>query len=204
MDEQIIFSYLAEKVIEDIRKNSLKPDIALALRIYPFNNYIRPMFTKDDVGHIKVLFKNPSDQVKAFALMICRPFQEDDGIKKNILDFWKDDNKSFLVAFDSIYRLLEYEYITSQHKKEFFDYIKSHWHLWREKLIASYPEPSRIIPGATERIENPDFPEWKKWIYLVEIACSPEKNKAKLFLENFDTTDNDFRGKVKDWALSVL
>ena len=204
MDEKVIFTYLAEKVIEDIRKNTLKPDIALALRIYPFNNYIRPMLVKDDIGHIKVLFKNPSDEIKAFALMISRPFQGDDGIRKTILGFWEDANKSFLVAFDSIYRLLEYEDITSQHKKEFFDYIKSHWTQWKQKLPPCYPEPSRIIAGATERIENPDFPEWKKWIYLVEVACSPDNDKAKSFLDNFDTTNNDFRGEVKKWALLVL
>ena len=78
MNEPVIFSYLAEKVIEDIRKGSLKPDIALALRINPLNNYIRPMLTKDDVEHIAKLLKDKSDEIKAFALMISRPFQKNE------------------------------------------------------------------------------------------------------------------------------
>ena len=204
MDEKVIFTYLAEKVIEDIRKNTLKPDIALALSIYPFNDYIRESLSIDDITHVTTLFRNKSDEIKAFALMICRPFQKDDSVKQAILDLWKNDNGSFPVDFATIYRLLEYENITSERRNEFFDYIKRNWGEWAKKLIASYPEPSRIIPGATERIENPDFPEWKKWIYLVEVACSPENDKAKLFLDNFDTTDNDFRDEVKKWALSVL
>ncbi|HHD63116.1 MAG TPA: hypothetical protein ENK96_01855 [Desulfobulbaceae bacterium] len=204
MDEKIIFSYLAEKVIEDIRKGTLKPEIALALRIYPLNDYIRQILAKDDVEHITKLLKDKNDEIKAFALMISRPFQKNESVKQAISDLWKKDKGSFLVGFDTIYRLLEYEDITSERRVEFFDYIKEHWAEWKEKLISCYPEPSRIIPGAKSRIENADFPEWKKWIYLVEVACSPDVDNARDLLAAIDTVNSDFRTKVKKWAISVL
>ena len=204
MNETVIFSYLAKKVIEDIRKGSLKPDIALALRINPLNDYIRPMLTEDDVEHITKLLKDKSDEIKAFALMISRPFQKNESVKQAISDLWKKDKGSFLVGFDTIYRLLEYEDITSKHRNEFFDYIKEHWAEWRKKLISCYPEPSRIIPGAKSRIENTDFPEWKKWIYLIEIACSPEKDTAKVFLNKVVLKSDKFVEEIRGWALTCL
>ncbi|HHD63117.1 MAG TPA: hypothetical protein ENK96_01860 [Desulfobulbaceae bacterium] len=203
MNEPVVFSYLAEKVSEDIRKGSLKPEIALALRIFPFKAYIREKLSIDDVVHITRLFKNKNDEIKAFALMISSPFQKDENVKQAILDLWKNDRGSFLVGFNSIYRLLVYEDITSNLREEFFGYIKKHWKEWKQKLVTFYPEPKRIIPFAKSRINNPNFLKWKKWIYLVEVACSPEKKNAKAFLDNFKTSD-PFEEKIRKWALSCL
>lgn len=62
MDDQIISTYLAGKVIEDIRKNRLKPEVALAMSINPFNDYMRQKLQPDDINPILDLFRNDTVQ----------------------------------------------------------------------------------------------------------------------------------------------
>lgn len=199
MNEPVVFSYLAEKVIDDIRKDVLKPEIALAMTMYPFNDYVRERLEEQDLKYILNLLEDENTELKAFGLMISRPFQDREEIKKTILEIWNNEvNKSFLLGFGCIYRLLEYNDITSGFQDQFFGFIKDHWDQWKEKLVSCYPAPSRILDGARSRINNPDFPEWKKWIYLIEMACSPDVDNARDLLAAIDTVNSDFRTKVKN------
>lgn len=45
MNESVVYTYLAQKVIEDIQEKKLSGDIALELSVYPFNDYIRQSIT---------------------------------------------------------------------------------------------------------------------------------------------------------------
>ena len=188
MDEKAIFSYLADKIVEDIRNHNLNPDIALAVSVNPIHDYIRRRLTHDDIDHLVFLIENANPQTKAFAAIMSRPFQDRLKIRDALINLWRGGPpESFIVGFQAIYRLLEYQVVANDNTHDFFEFIQNNWKQWKEKIIASYPEPERIIEGAQSRLNDPNFPSWKKWIYLIEIACSPNINEVREFLEKFNT-----------------
>lgn len=124
-----------------------------------------------------------------FGLMISRPKQKEREIKEKIICLWNGGSGDFNVSFAAIYRLLEYEDVTGKEQDSFVKFIETHWSAWKEKIQQSYPTPQRILAGAQARLNDPDFPEWKKWIYLIEIACSPDSEEAESFLNIFKTNN---------------
>lgn len=203
--EEKIYNYLADKVIEDLNNDTLPSDIAEAMCFNPMNDYLRSKNTNTKEIILKLLEnKATNDQVKRLALMISRPHQQDPDIKDAIFKIWQTRSDNIYLGFASIYRLLEYQDVTEDNKERFFTYIKNNWKEWRKIVQLSYLETSKVLPGARKRLNNPDFPSWKKWIYLTEIAASSHVGESIDFLSNFDTQGDRFKNKLKAWAMEEL
>ena len=209
MLSDLLNKYIAKKIVEDIRKNSLSPEIAWEVVKYPFNDLIRKELKQSDSIYIKKLLIEKDWRLKSFALMISRPFQDDQEIKEIILNIWNTDAKnSFPIANECIYRLLEYEDVAEEHRHEMFNYIKGHWGEWKDTL-PRYIDLNEIFGLVRSRLDDTSFPSWKKWIYLTLIACSPEKDRGKNMLkelknENGFYQTDPFVKSVIDWLLGEL
>jgi hypothetical protein len=206
-----IYEYIAEKVLEDLETDSLDEKAGESMRFYPMNNFLRDAIIKKGRNNavelvLKYLENKDSiygNQVRLLVLMISKPVQDAPQVKKIITDLW-DPHAPIDKAFTIIYRLLEYEDVTQQNQITFLKYIKDNWPEWRQKVRMSYSSDQSIIDGASERITNPMFGDWKKWIYWIEIAACQDKRSANNQLEKISPPNDSFLKEVYTWTNKQL
>jgi len=166
-------------------------------------NYLRNLLTDKDLIWIKNLLTSEYDEHKELAICIIQPLQNNPGIKNLLLSLWKQ-KISLLVQNALIYRLLDYSDLETNYHEIIMNWVSENKEAFKNIVVEWYKGVENVVNLAQSRLANPNFPDSKKWIYLIQIAWLGDSEIARKIIKPYTRHNIEFVAKVAKELLMEL
>lgn len=199
MQDNEIVSYLGEKLLADLRSGaSISSDLFGRLVNSSVANTVRPRISIEDAEWIRTLLCSKDPEYQAFGVSLVRPIQHDPDIRKLLFAMWDRPEVDENARVGLIYRLLDYPDLEESWHRRLFKYIQENGDAWFAKVMEWYGERSIGVAKASARLVDPDFPESKKWVYLLQLSRLATADEAVRLISPFRNSEARFVAQVAD------
>jgi hypothetical protein len=188
--EKMIVSYLGASLFEDLEDNNgvmISPELSDEVVNAPVVEEMRGLVRRaKNVDWIAKIIKNDLEGPQTLAISIVRHKCNIPSIKASLFDLWENRNKlSIRVVISLIYSLLNYSDLEEKYHMEMFEYLKKNKEVWKDKVIEWWRNSELVVENARNRLDDPTFPDSKKWIYLAQIAWFGKEQDSLKLLQNY-------------------
>lgn len=200
--DKIVQEYLADKIMEDLRNNKLKPfegELATAAIKDKILDNMVGMINEKDKTWILGLIQQTDQRLRWIGILLTRSkyMKDDDEIRDALIRMW-DESDQYFVKRGLIARLLDYDIPLDIHRK-LFDYIKANWDRYVTDLVVFMGGIDNILGSCKKRIKI--FPLSKAWAYLVVSSASKDRSNLISLLEKYVNSKESINSEVATWIL---
>lgn len=197
--EPILVSYLAEKIMEDIGRGSkLNGDLVMAIYKYPFIDRIRVLVKPSDRDAILSLVSASESDVVVWSFAVgglLRSLQGDPKVRSLFEDSWRT-YRSFDRRYHLLFRLLDYTDLDPVLRDEIWEFVKANFQEFVFERVDWYGGADEVLGSVQGRLDDPSFPDHKKWIYLVSVLASSDHDGARMLLQRYADSGDAFTRMV--------
>jgi ABC-type nitrate/sulfonate/bicarbonate transport system ATPase subunit len=147
-----------------------------------FAKYMK--FIKESVGtpeENSVLVEKSIDRL--------RKFTNDAAVNKELLSLWSSANK--ILKYKLVWDILNFEELSIDHHTRIFEFVFSNLVEFSELSFPFYKvEHSDLLHALYQRINDPEIPASKKWIYLCNLPAIKDTTDALPLLREIIETKN--------------
>jgi len=199
-----LVDYLSNKIMDDVRcGRQLDGDLAISVYKYPFIDRIRTLVTKSDRDIILELASAREDDVAVWSFAVgglLRSLEEDPEVRKLFEDAWKA-YRSFDRRYHLLFRLLDYTDLDPVLRDEIWEFVKSNFHEFVFEQSDWYGGANEALESVRRRLADASFPDQKKWIYLLGVLASSDRDGARALLQRYSEGSDAFTRMVAQYAL---
>lgn len=194
--EEIILNYLAEKVMDDLRKGiELSDELIKNLNKYPFIDYIRKLVTKEDMRIIKKMIQSEKITVCRLGISLTRQLLKEKEVQKHLFNIWKSTDE-YDIRRGLMFRFLDLDNLPINMHNEIYNFVRKNWDRWLANQANWYGGKEKILSVCLDRLEGPSNPKSKAWVYLCIATLSPEKDKVKELISRYLSSKESINAKV--------
>ncbi len=206
MEYNIVYDYIADKILNDINAGVLiNSDLARELNKYPIIDQIRNQVQDNHFSAIARLVTDEasSREVRLFALGLLHKYIRNNTfgpqVKSLLYDIWKQGDTE--EKFHVMWRLMDFADLEEPLHNEMFEFVKNNKELTLSKTLNWCGSEDKILDYAVSRLHNQSFPEAKAWIYLYIGSLSPNKTEARTLMSKYLDCRQSFVRKVANEML---
>ena len=184
--EQKILEYLAKKVVGDLRSNRfVDEELALELNKQPYIDELRIKVEDTDIDLlVKIADSKLYSSVGGLAVTMIQGGARNKKVKELLLRHWKEDN-DFECKNYIMFRLLDDPKLDILMHEEIYNFVMDNLDQWINQQVKWINGRDKIVEFAKGRINNPDFPETKNWVYLCDCLGASDKEGAKELVKRY-------------------
>lgn len=195
--------FTADAIIAHIRDGHWPGAGWESLNRFPQIDLLRARVEEKDIPRLFDIVEQNSDPSAALALSLLHHFCRREDVKLRLQARW--DSADVSLQSHLLWRILDDPHLPQEWHARLFDFILSEWETFKNEQIQFMGNPQNVIPRALRRIDDPTFPETKKWAYL---CCVPEiaedQAAAKALVGLGHKFDDSFTRKVAAVLLKQL
>lgn len=193
------------ELLIELRKEQALPDesydFLVNLPVVEKDEFRRSI-TVNDIPLIKKLLKMKYKNAIVLGHIMCRNLLNLPEIKRLLQKLW-DNAADKDVKIAIMYDLAEYKDISEKTLNDFLEFIKSNREIYVRHIVDWYDGQSKIIEQVFKRIQNPAL-EHKRWIYIINLSVSSEKNEATKLISSYLNDENSFVRLVAEYSLESI
>lgn len=184
--EEVISNYIADKVLEDLRNNGeLKDDLADVLNSYQWLVFWRQRISVEDKEWLKETVLAKKSHTSELCITLMHPLREENDIKELLFSLWNSPSSDYFTKMQVMWRLLDYADLSDKTINEIYQYVFADWNTWLPYMVKKFGGADRAYENCIERLNNPGFPESKKWVYLCILVGSSKIDEAKTVISRY-------------------
>lgn len=200
--EEVIFEYISEKAVEDLRHSKLSEDVADVLNFSNWLAYLRKFIKSDDKNWLIELAKTDSHTAE-LCINLMMPVKNDEDVKKYLFNRWTDASKN--IKMQLVWRLTDYPDLSDDTHKDIYKFVCTNWDDWCVYTVKRFGFADKAIEICKRRLGNRSYmPETKEWLYLCLAAGSNNKSEAKKIIEPYVTSQSGINAMVAKDLLKSL
>ena len=168
----------------------------LKWRTTPFIKGLAATVQPEDKKPLMSLMEEAAWPVANLAVSLLRVYKDDPNVRSLYLRIWHDHSRPLEARFCVMYPLLDYPDLPSALHQEFFDAIMQNLDFHNQFAVTYFVTPGDVLSEAKKRIIDKQYPNSKRWIYLVNALASPDSSEVKKFIDPYQNDSDPFIANV--------
>lgn len=176
-------TYFADKLMEDIRNDSFFSEQLLAdMNSFPLVDCLREKVLDSDKTIIIGLIDSPDLSRCYLGLNLVNKIQHIESVQSELISFW-DATENYERKYFLMWPLLNNSNLAQERHKEIYLFILENWERWKIDYIKFAGR--NFLRFSEARFYDTNFPESKKWVYLLSIKCLENRTDIQVALSKF-------------------
>ena len=196
MVDPIVITYVARKVVEDIRQDRIiDGKLAFELHKHPFIHALREELQPTDIDKIIAMAASSTGPSQHLAFSLLNPYRLDPRVIQIVRSTW-DKAENQRDKFFFLWRITDLEDLDKALLEELYTFVIDNWRYFLDNVLIWYGGKNKVMSIVRERLSaNPS--KCKVWLYLCSSLGSNDNEAINKLLEEHRHGD-DFTNRVID------
>lgn len=173
--EFVTAPFVVDAVIAYMREGNVPTDEdAALLDRMPVIDALRQRVSENDVPWVLGIIEKETGPAAGLACSLLRKYAHRSEVKDCLENRW--GTASPYLKNRLMWRILDDPGLPQERHRELFEFVLANWDTFRDFNLEFYGRGAEGFRNFRSRIEDPTFPESKKWIYL---CCAPDATEDR-------------------------